>query len=98
MVKNQLKKHLLLKRLLLKPQLLKLLLLKLLLLKLLLLKLHLLKLHLLKLLLLKKLSNPDIRNLVLLGCRKADESRLFYWLRAEHLNHSGAGRYVFSGS
>lgn len=96
MVKNQLKKHLLLKRLLLKPQLLKLLLLKLLL------KLHqpkllLLKLHLLKLLLLKKLSNPDIRNLVLLGCRKADESRLFYWLRAEHLNHSGAGRYVFSG-
>jgi hypothetical protein len=96
-VKNQLKKHLLLKRLLLKPQLLKLLLLKLLL------KLHqpkllLLKLHLLKLLLLKKLSNPDIRNLVLLGCRKADESRLFYWLRAEHLNHSGAGRYVFSGS
>ncbi|WP_275356753.1 hypothetical protein [Methylophilus sp. YYY-1] len=96
-MKNQLKKHLLLKRLLLKPQLLKLLLLKLLL------KLHqpkllLLKLHLLKLLLLKKLSNPDIRNLVLLGCRKADESRLFYWLRAEHLNHSGAGRYVFSGS
>ncbi|WP_338656715.1 hypothetical protein [Methylophilus sp. DW102] len=96
-MKNQLKKHLLLKRLLLKPQLLKLLLLKLLL------KLHqpkllLLKLHLLKLLLLKKLSNPDIRNLVLLGCRKADESRLFYWLRAEHLNYSGAGRYVFSGS
>ncbi|MFD0928618.1 hypothetical protein ACFQ1T_02380 [Methylophilus glucosoxydans] len=91
-MKNQLKKHLLLKRLLLKLLLLKLLL-----------KLHqpkllLLKLHLLKLLLLKKLSNPDIRNLVLLGCRKADESRLFYWLRAEHLNHSGAGRYVFSGS
>jgi hypothetical protein len=69
-VKNQLKKRLLLKLLLLKPQLLKRLLLK-----------RLLKLHQPKLLLLKKLSNPDIRNLVLLGCRKADESRLFYWLR-----------------